>query len=324
MSTPELHLPDPQDLAEAVKRVGGFVHRTPLLSSRTLSERSGTRVYLKCENLQKAGSFKIRGALNAALSARDAGRIDAAGILTYSSGNHAQAVALAGNVLECPVTVVVPENISRVKREAVEGYGGKVVLCGLTSKDRHEKAVEISEETGALIIPPFDQEDIIAGQATVGMEIIDALPDVDLILVPVGGGGLLAGISVAAAIRKPETKVIGVEPEAANAMTLSLKAGKKVTLSAPPQTIADGLCPVAPGDLTLLAATRHVAGTLLVDDPSIRAAQRLLLERAKLLVEPSGAATTAALLEYRDRFEGLTVAVVLSGGNTEVPDVMFA
>lgn len=297
------------------------MHRTPVLSSRFLGEPCGARVFLKCENLQRAGSFKIRGALNACLLANERDTLGPAGVLTYSSGNHGQAVALAARLLDFPATVVVPEDIPPVKKAAIEGYGARTVCCGRTSQERHEEALRLHDETGALIVPPFNHPHIIAGQSTAGTEIIEDLPQVDTILVPVGGGGLIAGIALAAAARKPAVAVVGVEPEGANAMALSLEAGEIVSLSQPPRTIADGLRPMAPGPLTFLAARRHVARVLLVGDGAIRKAQRLLLERAKLLVEPSGAATTAALLTYGKEFRDQTVALVLSGGNTAVPQL---
>ena len=240
-------------------------------------------------------------------------------MLTYSSGNHGQALALAASTVDTTATVVVPEDIPDVKRAAIEGYGSRVVTCGTTSTDRYEKAVEIAAETGALIVPPFDHPDIIAGQGTTGLEIIEEMPTADVVLVPVGGGGLLAGISIAAAGRNPGTRVFGVEPHDANGMALSLAAGEIVSLSRAPQTIADGLRPMAPGRLTFAAADQFVAGILCVSDDAIREAQQLILERAKLLVEPSGAAGVAALLEHGDQLAGLRTAVVLTGGNMPVP-----
>lgn len=319
MSGTEGELPDERTLKDSAARLLEHIHRTPLLSSRTLGEHCGGRVFLKAENLQRAGSFKIRGALNSCLNARDAARIGDAGVLTYSSGNHGQAVALAARLIGCPATVVVPEDIPGVKEAAILGYGARIVRCGLTSEDRHRKALEIEGETGACVIAPFDHVDTIAGQATVGREIVEQLPEVDTIIVPVGGGGLLAGIALAARSQPAKPRVIGVEPETANAMYLSLEAGRKVTLTAPPQTVADGLRPLAPGDLTLLATQRHVERVVLVNDDEILRAQRLLLERAKLFVEPSGAASVAALLRYSREFRGKTVVVVLSGGNAEIP-----
>lgn len=312
-------LPSAADLARAAERLRGHVHRTPLLSSRTLGDRVGARVLLKCENLQRAGSFKIRGALNTCLQLHEAGEIGSAGVITYSSGNHAQAVALAASILGCAATVVVPETIPAVKRAATEGYGARVITCGHTSLERRERAETIASDTGARVIPPFDHPWIIEGQSTVGREIIEDAPETRTILVPIGGGGLIAGVALAAATSGADVRVLGVEPHGADAMRQSLAAGRKVTLPGPPDTIADGLCPVAPGDLTLEAARRHVEEVLLVDDRAIRDAQRWLLERAKLLVEPSGAATTAALLAAPERFRGQEVAVVLSGGNCQIP-----
>jgi threonine dehydratase len=317
-TTPASDLPSAADLDAAAARLRGRVHRTPILSSRSIGERCGARVYLKCENLQRAGSFKIRGALNACLEAQRANAVGPAGVLTYSSGNHGQAVALAARLLGFPATVVVPEDIPEVKRRAIEGYGGRILACGLTSQERLERALALSRETGAPIIPPFDHPHVIAGQSTVGLEIVEDLPEVETILAPVGGGGLLAGVALAAAARKPAVRVIGVEPEGANAMALSLAAGRIVSLTEPPATIADGLRPLAPGPLTFLAASRHVERILVIDDRAIREAQTFLLERAKLLVEPSGAAAAAALLEHGREIEAGTAAVVLSGGNASL------
>ena len=322
MNQPSRDLPSLRELRETRDRLRNRVHHTPLLSSRTLSEKSGARVFLKCENLQRTGSFKVRGALNACLLATESGAVGKGGMLTYSSGNHGQAVALAARILGFQATVVVPESIPRVKEEAISGYGAQIERCGQTSEDRYRRSLEIAGETGALIVPPFDHPHTIAGQGSVGLEILEDLPDADTILVPVGGGGLIAGISIASVSRGRRVRVIGVEPETANAMYLSLDAGKTVTLTSPPNTIADGLCPVRPGNLTLLACQRHVERIVLIDDPAIRQAQRLLLERAKLLVEPSGAAAAAALLKHKTDFKNQTVAIVLSGGNTELESLL--
>jgi threonine dehydratase len=322
----ELELPELADIEAARERLHGLIHRTPLLTSRSLGEGSGSRVFLKCENLQRAGSFKIRGALNACLLAREAGTIGPAGVLTYSSGNHGQAVALAARLLGFEATVLVPEDISSVKEAAIGGYGGRVVRCGLTSNERYEGALRLSRETGAHIIHPYDHPHIIAGQGTAGLELVEdfearaELPagaDPDVVLVPVGGGGLIAGIAIAVASLRPALRVIGVEPETADALARSLAAGERVALPRPPRTIADGLRALTPGRLTYLAARRHVPEVLRVADETIRRAQRLLLERAKLLVEPSGAVPAAALLEHAERFRGLAVALLLSGGNAE-------
>ena len=315
---PNLQLPELPEIEAARGRIGAHAHWTPLLSSRSIGELSNTDVWLKCENLQKAGAFKFRGAMNACLRAVEEEKMPGSGVITFSSGNHGQAVALAAKTLGIDATIVVPEDIPSVKRAAIEAYGARLEIAGLTSTDRHRRALEIAEKSGGLIIPPFDHPDVIAGQGTTGLEIIDELPEVDAILVPTGGGGLLAGVAIALSHRNPSTRVIAVEPVDANAMALSIEAGEIVSLDSVPKTIADGLKPMAPGKLTLEATLEHVDRVLLVDDESILRAQRLLLERAKLLVEPSGAAGVAALLGC-DELAGLRVVTILTGGNTDLP-----
>jgi threonine dehydratase len=315
-----LSLPSLEDIKAAQRRIERHVHRTPLLSSRFFAERSGARVHLKAENLQRAGSFKIRGALNAILRAREEGRLGPEGVLTYSSGNHGQGVALAARIAGCPALVVVPEDILGLKRAAIEGYGARVVACGRTTEERRERGEEIARESGALVIPPFDHPDVIAGQGTVALEALADLPEAEVVLVPIGGGGLMAGIAVAARGLSERVAVFGVEPDTADSMHRSMAAGRQVTI-APSQSIADGLRAVRPGALCLAAALAHLKAVWLVSDASIRSAQRDLLERAKLLVEPSGAATVAALAEHRRELSGRTVVAVLSGGNAEAADL---
>ena len=315
---PDLELPGFPEIESARNRIGVHAHWTPLLSSRSIGELAKAAVWLKCENLQKAGAFKFRGAMNACLRAVEEKRMPASGVITFSSGNHGQAVALAARTLDIDATIVAPEDIPAVKKAAIESYGARLEIAGLTSTERHQRALEISGENGSLVIPPFDHPDVIAGQGTTGLEIIDELPEADAVLVPTGGGGLLAGVAIALSHRNPSTRVISVEPLDANAMALSIEAGEIVTLDKVTATIPDGLTPMAPGKLTLEAALAHVDQVLLVDDDSIRRAQRLLLERAKLLVEPSGAAGVAALLGSHE-LDGLRVVTILTGGNTDLP-----
>jgi threonine dehydratase len=310
-------LPGIHDVRIAYNRVRPHVHRTPLLSCRSIEAAHGARLRLKAENLQRGGAFKIRGALNALLEARRRGELGEAGVITYSSGNHGQAVALASRILGCKATILVPEDISRVKKEAIEGYGGRVATCGLTSEDRREGALRLAAETGGKIIPPYDDPLVMAGQGTVALEILQEIGDLDAILVPVGGGGLISGIAITAKALRRGIQVIGVEPEAANDTALSLARGERVRIPAP-RTIADGLRAVIPGELTFEAIRKLVDGIWLVSDDAIREAQKLLLERAKLLVEPSGAAALAAYLGRGESLRGRTVAVVLSGGNVDL------
>ena len=210
---PDLKLPDLLEIETARKRIGAHAHWTPLLSSRSIGELSNADVWLKCENLQKAGAFKFRGAMNACLRAVEEEKMPGSGVITFSSGNHGQAVARAAKTLGIDATIVVPEDIPSVKRAAIEAYGARLEIAGLTSTDRHRRALAISEQSGGLIIPPFAHPDVIAGQGTTGLEIIDELPEVDAILVPTGGGGLLAGVAIALSHRNPSTRVIAVEPD---------------------------------------------------------------------------------------------------------------
>jgi threonine dehydratase len=312
----ESELPGLEEIRVARDLIASRVHRTPLLSSRALGAPWGARVHLKPENLQRAGSFKIRGALYAVLCARARGEIGKGGVLTYSSGNHGQAVALAAQVVGCRATIVVPEDIPNVKRCAIEGYGAEVTAAGRSSEDRRVAGLRLAEEMGARVIPPFDHPDILAGQGTVGLEILEDLRDLDAVIVPVGGGGLLGGISIAVKALRPDVKVVGVEPETGNDMQLSLAAGRRVTIP-PPETLADGLRLQTPGELPFQAARQYVDAVWTVSDASIRDAQREILERAKLLVEPSGAVAAAALHGHGSALRGRSVVLVLSGGNTE-------
>ena len=310
------------DIEAAARRLEGRLHRTPLVSAKSLS-RPGAALWLKCENLQKVGAFKARGALHhlLCLFARDPSA-RARGVATYSSGNHGAALAWAARELGSRATIFVPEDIPAGKRAAIEGYGGTVIVAGRTSSDRRLACEAAAERDGAAIVPPFDDAWIVAGQGTCGLEILEQRPDVKRILVPVGGGGLLAGIAVAVKAKRPEVEVIGVEPEAAASMSAALAAGKPVEIKVG-ETIADGLKPVQVGALNHALASRLVSRVITVSDAAIRQAMRLLIERCKLVVEPSGAAPVAAWLTETGRSQGIDVAAgstvaVLSGGNIDV------
>ena len=295
----------------AAGRIRGVVRRTPLVD---VADVAGRPLRLKCENLQVAGAFKIRGACN--LVSQIASGSDVRGVITYSSGNHAQAVACAARGLGLPAVVVMPETAPAVKVEGTRSYGAEVFFEGTTSVQRRRRAEALAAERGLTMVPPFDHHEIIAGQGTVGLEIVADAPQVDTVYAPIGGGGLIAGVAAAVKRARPAARVIGVEPVGAAAMARSVEAGAPVTLDSV-ASVADGLLPVRPGDLTFAHVAAFVDDIVTVDDDAIVSAVRWLATRAKLVVEPSGAASVAAVLfsGRRDaRTDGVTVAV-LSGGN---------
>jgi len=301
------------DVEAARARLAGRIHVTPLMTARSLS-KPGRELLLKCENLQKVGAFKARGAMNHLLHL--AKEQLGCGVATYSSGNHGAALAWAARELGVPSTIFVPEDIPHGKRAAIEGYGGRVVVAGRTSRDRKEACEKEAAHTGCAIVPPFDDPWIVAGQGTCGLELLEQAPNVARVLVPVGGGGLLGGVALAVRSKRPEVEVIGVEPEAAASMAAALHAGHPVEIKVG-ETIADGLKPVQVGALNHSLAARFVTRVMTVKDGQIKQAMRLLLERCKLVVEPSGAATVAAWLALDDAAAGGVTVAVLSGGNVD-------
>ena len=302
------------EIEAAARRLAGVSVSTPLLPADALSDATGAQVRLKCENLQRAGSFKIRGAHNFVSQLSD--DQVSSGLITYSSGNHAQAVALAGKLRGVQVVVVMPTTTPKVKRDGVERLGAEIEYEGTTSVERMAHAEEIAEQRGLVIVPPFDHRHIIAGQGTVGLEIAREWPDVDLVLAPIGGGGLASGIAAAVKRLLPSAQIIGVEPKGAASMRKALDEGHPAILDGI-DTIADGLAPVIAGELTYEHARELMEDVVTVDDDAIREATSWLVSRGKLVVEYSGAATTAALLSKAVDVEGRAVAVVVSGGNLE-------
>lgn len=304
------------DVRAAAERIRGVVHRTPVMTSETLDFFSGRRLFFKCENLQKVGAFKYRGATNAVRKLTDAEA--ARGVVTHSSGNHAQALALAARVRGIPAYIVMPKTAPAVKRAAVEGYGGKVTPCEPNLAAREEAAARLVAETGATLIPPFDHPDVIAGQGTAVLELLEDVPDLDAVITPVGGGGLLAGCALAARELKPGVRVFGAEPAGADDAARSKAAGAWQPQTAP-NTIADGLL-TSTGELTWPVIRDLVARVFTVTDDEIRAAMRLVWERMKLIVEPSGAVGLAVALS--DAFRALAgaerVGIVFSGGNVSL------
>jgi threo-3-hydroxy-L-aspartate ammonia-lyase len=304
-------------LREAAKGIDGVAVRTPLLELASLSRQLGVPVSLKCEQLQPIGAFKIRGAYTAIFRLPAESR--ARGVITYSSGNHGQAVAYAARRLGIPAVVVMPERAPAIKVEGVKRLGGEVVIAGNSSAVRFEKATALAGERGLAMVPPYESLDVIAGQGTCGLEILEAMPSVETILVPVGGGGLIAGIAAAVAALKPTVRVIGVEPVGAAKLARALDAGRPVKLDQT-DSMADGLLPLSIGELPFAVLSAVVREAVQVTEEEIAAAVRFLFREAGVSAEPSGAVTTAALLSRRVRPTGPTVGV-LSGGNVD-PDLL--
>jgi threonine dehydratase len=303
------------DVRAAARRLDGRVHRTPVVTSRSLDEATGLSVFLKCENLQRAGAFKIRGALSklGLLSPDELRR----GVLAFSSGNHAQGVALAARLTGTTATILMPTDAPALKLAATRAYGADVAFYDRQTEDREARARELAERTGRVLVPPYDDPAIMAGQGTAALELMEQAPDLDALLAPVGGGGLMAGCSTVARALRPDMRIFGVEADTANDTWLSFRKGERVAI-APPPTIADGIRNLTPGVLTFPVLQRNLTDVLLVSDGEIARAVRFLLLRAKLLVEPTGAVPVAALLAGKAAVPaGSRVGVVLSGGNVD-------
>jgi len=307
----------PDDVRAAAERIRPLAQRTPVFTSSSFDQESGTRVFFKCENLQKGGAFKIRGAANLILSLPPAAL--ARGVLAYSSGNHAQATAIAARHVSAPATIVMPEDAPRSKMESTRSYGALIVTYNRFSESREGIAEGILKETGAALVPPFDHPMIMAGQGTAALELLSEVGPLDALITPVGGGGLLSGCATIAKDLQPGIRVFGAEPECANDTFLSMIAGERVTVE--PHTIADGLRAPKPGELTFPVVRKLVERIALVSDDEIRATVKFLLLRLKLLVEPSGAVAAAAVLFRKLPPEIRSVGVVLSGGNVDFEDL---
>jgi threonine dehydratase len=309
-----------ESIRAAQARIQGRVHRTPVLTSGRLDELAGASLFFKCENLQKTGAFKARGALNAVLSLTNAEA--AKGVVTHSSGNHAAALSWAAKARNIGVTVVMPRTASAFKVASVERYGGRVVFCEPNHKSREETAARIEAETGARMIHPYNDLAVMAGQATAALELLDEVPDLDAVVCPVGGGGLLAGTAVVAKALRPGIKVYAGEPEGAADASQSLASGHRTPVASP-ASIADGLLAFV-GDLTFPEIRRHVDGIVTVSDAEIVAAARLLLEVMKVAVEPSGAVSYAAVAGGKLDLAGRRVGIILSGGNVDLERAPWA
>lgn len=303
-----------QMIEEAAARIRGHIHQTPIMTSRTFNERAGCEVFFKCENLQRAGAFKIRGASNKILSLTDEEK--RRGVAAFSSGNHAQAVALASREAGVNAVIAMPEDAPKAKVAATKGYGAEIVFYDRHKQDREAVAIELAQKDGRVLVPPYDDYMILAGQATCGLEFIQAHPHLDALLTPCSGGGLFAGVSTAAKALKKRIRCFPVEPDTADDTRQSFIKGERVSIP-PPPTIADGLRVQSPGILTFPILQQNAEDVLTVSDEEIMETIKFCLFRMKLLVEPSGAAAAAAVLFRKLPADVKRAGVVLSGGNID-------
>jgi len=303
------------DILQARGRLQGVAHRTPVLTSKQFDDHAACEVFFKAENLQRAGAFKFRGAYNKLASLSDEER--RRGVLAYSSGNHAQATALAARLFGAPAVIVMPLDAPQIKVAATRAYGAEVIFYDRYTQNREETGERICRERGMTLVPPFDDYTVMAGQGTAALELLEDVPDLDLLLVPTSGSGLLAGCAMAAKHLRPQIRVFGVEPEAGNDTWQSFRTGERVEIPVP-KTIADGLQVTAPGKLTFPIIRDLVEDILLVSDQELISTLRFILERMKILIEPSGAAGAAAVFHRKSDFAGKRVGVLLSGGNVDL------
>jgi threonine dehydratase len=313
------HLPSKKEIIEASDRISKFIHVTPVLSSESINQLSGCSIYFKCENFQKIGAFKARGAVNATLSLTPSQR--KYGIATHSSGNHAQAIAYAASILGIKAYIVMPENAPSIKIDAVKGYGAEIIFCKPTLKARENGLEKVVHQTNAYFIHPYNDYSVMAGQATAALETFQNKSDLDALFTPVGGGGLLSGSLLSRNYFSSKTKVFAGEPEGADDAFRSLQKGEIVP-SINPKSIADGLL-TSLGDKTFRIIKENIEEIIVVNDGQIIEAMRLLWERMKIVVEPSGAVPLAALLKEKDRFQGKQIGIILSGGNVDLRNNYF-
>jgi len=314
-----LSVPTLSVIREAARRIAPFVHRTPVLTSAGINAITGATLFFKCENLQKVGAFKARGAMNAVLSLSSEER--ARGVATHSSGNHAQAIALAARDNGAKAYIVMPENAPEVKKKAVIGYGAEVIFCQPTLAAREQMLAEVVARTGAVVVHPFNDYRVIAGQATATLELLEDVDDLAVVMAPVGGGGLLSGTALCVHYLSPGTEVIAGEPEGANDAWLSLRAGS-IQPAARIQTIADGLQATL-GDKTFPIIQQYVKEVITVRDEEIVEAMRLIWERMKIIIEPSCAVPLAALIKEKEKLRGRRVGMILTGGNVDLSRLPF-
>ena len=301
-------------IQQATERIKPYAHRTPVITNDSLNQKVGAQVYLKCENMQKVGAFKFRGACNAVYSLSDEEAKQ--GVCTHSSGNHAQALALAAKMRGIPAYIVMPNNAPQVKKDAVAGYGGQITFCEPTLQARESTMESIRLDTDATVVHPYNNEQVIAGQGTATLELLEEIPDLDVIIAPVGGGGLLSGTSIAAKGLKPSVRVIAAEPEMADDAFRSMQEGRIIP-SKDPKTIADGLL-TSLGTLTFPIIQQNVEQIVTVSEQGIIDSMKFIWERAKIIIEPSATTVIAVLWEKKINLTGLKIGVILSGGNVDL------
>lgn len=313
------HIPNLDDIKEAHERIKPFIHQTPVLTSTSINALAGCEIYFKCENFQKIGAFKARGGMNAVLSLSK--EEQEKGITTHSSGNHAQAIALAAKTVGTKAYIVMPSNAPIIKKNGVKALDGEIIECEPTLEARESTVQQVIDRTGATFVHPFNNYDVIAGQATTTVELIAEIPNLEIIMAPVGGGGLLSGTALATHYLLPDAEVIAGEPEGAADAILSFKSGK-IEKAPYIKTIADGLMTNL-GDKTLEIIRMYVKDIIVVSDEEIIAAMRLIWERLKIVIEPSCAVPFAALLKQKERFAGKKVGIILTGGNVDLEKLPF-
>jgi threonine dehydratase len=314
-----MQLPTFEDIQQAAMRIKPYAHRTPVMTCTSLDEMADARLFFKCENLQKVGAFKFRGACNTVFSLSDAEA--QRGVATHSSGNHGAAVALAARLRGIPAHIVMPSNAPSVKRNAVAGSGGTIIWCEPTQEARETTLTKVVAETGATFIPPYNDARVIAGQGTAALEFLEDAPDLDIILAPVGGGGLISGTALTIATLSPSTRVIAAEPKGADDAYRSLQAGEIIP-SVNPQTIADGLR-TSLGDVTFAIIRQHVEQIVTVSEEAITRAMHLVWQRMKIIIEPSAAGPVATALDKQIDSVGQRIGIILSGGNVDLGNSSF-
>ncbi len=313
------YIPDIKDIKNAHERIRPHINRTPVLTSSAVDTIAGAQLFFKCENFQKVGAFKFRGATNAVMNLEES--LLKKGVATHSSGNHAAALARAASIRNAPAYIVMPENAPEIKKRAVEGYGGEITFCKPTLEARETTLQKIVDSNGAVFIHPYDDSRIVAGQGTAAVELLEDIETADIVMAPVGGGGLLSGTSITTKALAPDTEVIAAEPERADDAFRSFKSGEFIP-SVKPDTIADGLL-TSLSDLTFSIIQKNVDDIITVSEESIVKAMRIIWERMKIIIEPSSAVPLAAVLDNPGRFKNKRVGIIISGGNVDLEKLPF-